>query len=1050
MNYVPLHTHSVFSFHAGVCTPEDLAARAKALGFTAIALTDTDRMSGLIRFYGACKKIGIKPILGVDLSEPTHPRRRVVLLAKNAEGYADICELITRRHIESATFTFARAFDRPWHNLFFITSDADVLSLLAKTPNRAGLYAELINNSKESRLKSAETANTAALLGIPCVASNNPFFLHEKDWETHRILTAIGLSSTLSRLKPHEYACTNAFLRPQGDMCELFPGNAGAIANTAVVANDCNAELDLGTWILPRIEVAGNVPASVKLRELAYSGLTRNYGGTPRYQQAKRIQDMELDVIEKLGYPSYFLIVKDIRDWAGAAFGGGFRKPRDCTVLRGSAANSITFFNIGVSDLDPIAYDLYFQRFLNEDRASPPDADLDFGWDEREHALRYLVDKWGRDRVAITCTTNHFRRRAAFRECAKVFGYSDEQVTEILKSHKTRTRRIDDDEIRHLLALAETIRGKPRFLGQHPGGVLITNQPIRRHVACEYSSAARDRIVTQIDMHNGIDELGLIKFDILGNGSLSVLRDTLGQLAAQDLPDPNVSNLDMCYNDPLVRDMIRNGRTRGIFYIESPAQMRLNQKAQAETFEEITATSSLVRPAGAPYTKTYVERHRKAKQGIKDWDYLHPSLEPILHETHDVCAYQEDVTKICHQVAGLTYKKADRIRKMMNSMHDGALSNDDYVQTAQEFQNGCMRHSGLTAEQALALWERVSSFTGFSFCKSHSASYAQLSFKCTWLKAHYPAQFLASVISNNHGFYSRDVYIDEARRFGISILPININHSAVHYAGKHTWMRVGLMHIRRLSRAGMDALVRERENGWFRNLIDFVKRVPMGKKEVESLILVGAFDGFGLSQPESLFLLDDIYKKLPAEAPSLFSEAEVFTREMLHPGLSDYTLAQKCLAELRILGFMVSGNILDILDLHPAHKGAVPAADLGLHKGKTIKLFGWPITNRMHLVQAERPMMFMTVEDKTECADVVFWPDVYERYCDVILGPGPFEVWGRVSEDFGTFTVEAHTIRSVQWSPDMVDFEAASARLKNSYKAAQYVYADVKHGAIAA
>jgi error-prone DNA polymerase len=1081
MRFVSLHNHSVFSFHAGVATVEDLVGRAQRLGMTAMALTDTDRMSGLIKFYCACKDCGIKPILGVELTDPKNPGHRVVILAKNADGYADICEITTNRHLRQDTFRFSAAFAKPWPNLFFISSCPDVLSLLANTPNKQNLYAELVNNSRETRLHSRTVEQIAQRLGIALVASNNPFFLDEKDWETHTILTAIGLTSTVSRLRPEEYAPPHAFLRPHEDMHRLFPNHVEAIVNTARIADQCNAKLDLGKWIMPEITVPGGVPPAQHLRGLASAGLEANYAGTPSYARAKQIQDMELDVIDKLGYPSYFLIVKDIRDWAGEAFREAFRRPKDCTVLRGSAANSMTFYNIGVSDLDPIKYDLYFQRFLNEDRASPPDADLDFGWDEREKALDHLVDKWGRDRVAITCTTNHFRRRAAFRETAKAFGYSEEQVTEVLKSHKTRTKRIDDDEIRHLLALAEKIRGKPRFLGQHPGGVLITNQPIWRHVACEYSraedggssencgsfplgrrsfgtprdrpagtscGASAGRIITQIDMHNGTDELGLIKFDILGNGSLSVLRDTLRQLDVQGLPDPGVSDLDMCYNDPVVRDMIRNGRTRGIFYIESPAQMRLNKKAQADTFEEITMTSSLVRPAGAQYTKTFVERHRKAKLGIRDWDFLHPSLEPILGETHDVCAYQEDVTKICHQVAGLTFAKADRIRKMMNSLHEGVLSDGEYFATAQEFMDGCMAVGGLTQAQAISLWERVSSFTGFSFCKSHSASYAQLSFKCAWLKAHYPAQFLAGVISNNHGFYSRDAYLDEARRFGVRILPISINHSAVKYEGRHTWMRVGLMHVRHLSQKAQDAIVCERGQRPFCNLFDFVKRVAIGKKEIESLILVGAFDGFGLSQPESLFLLDDIFRKLDPGAPSLFSPADLFTQEKLHPGLSDYTLAQKCLNELRILGFMVSGNILDILDLHPAHRDAVPAADIGRrYKGKCVKMFGWPITNRLHMVKAERPMLFVTMEDKTECVDVILWPDVYERYADVISGPGPFEVWGRVSEDYGTFTLEAQTIRSVQWSPGMVDFEAASERLKNSYKAADYVYADVKRSA---
>lgn len=1045
MPFVALHCHSVFSFHAGVCSTSELVQQAKKLGMTALALTDINRMSGLIRFYLACRKESIRPIVGVELTDPSSADTgSVVLLAKNAEGYADLCEIITKRNLDSSTFSFATCFGKLWGNLFFITAHPQLLTFLAGTPNKSSLYGELINNDSLTREASRRLEQAARHSTIPLIASTNSYFISPADFDIHKILVAIGANATLSRLRSHEYATRNAYLRPESDMRALFPHHPDAVDNTGRIAEQCSVNLELNKWIMPEIAIPGGLTPSAQVRSLAMIGLETNYAATPAYHKAKQLQEMELAVIEKLGYSSYFLIVKDIRDWANATFSTAYRKPGDSTILRGSAANSITFFNLGVSDLDPIRYDLYFQRFLNEDRASPPDADLDFGWDEREKALAYLVDRWGRDRVAITCTTNHFRRRAAFRETAKVFGYSEEQVTEILKSHTTKNHKILDNEILSIISYANRITGKPRFLGQHPGGVLISNQPLYRHVALEYSGGDKNRVITQIDMHNGIDELGLIKFDILGNGSLSVLRDTLEQLRSQGIADPDVNDLEKCYHDPAVQTLIHNGRTKGIFYIESPAQTRLNKKAQVETFEELTITSSLVRPAGAPYTATFVERHRKFKQGIVDWEYLHPSLEPILRDTHDVCAFQEDITKICHQVAGLSYKKADKIRKLMNSNHDGMLVHEEYLAVARDFVEGCMSHAGLTISQAHTLWERVSSFTGFSFCKSHSASYAQLSFKCTFLKAHYPAQFLSSVVSNNHGFYSREVYLDEARRFGIRILPVDINSSGVKYYGKHTWIRPGMMHVRRVRTTSLNAIIADRaQRGPFRNLIDFVSRVDINKKEIENLILVGAFDAFGLSQPESLFLLDDIYRAQRLEELSLFG-GNVVLREQLHPGLSDYSYAEKCLNELALLGFMLSGNILDILDLHPSSNNAVAAVDICRHAGKRIKIFGWMITSRPHLVHAsDRQMMFIMLEDATECTDVVLWPDVYDRYCDVIREPGPYEIYGTVSEDFGAYTVEADTIKPVRWSPSEVDFQRASERLKTSYQR-EYTYGDIK------
>ena len=1064
--YTPLHCHSTYSFHAGVCSPEDLAARAASYGLKAVALTDTNRMSGLIRFYLACRSHGIKPILGVELTDPSASKRAsiridesaglgdptplrssnagVVILARNAQGYGDLCEIITQRHVDP-DFTFADIFAKPWPNCFFLTGFPHLLRQLAATPNRSALYGEVVNNGALTRRRSHQLEAVARELSLPLAATNNSYFLDPDDHDTHRILSAIGLVSTLSRLEPHETSSRNGFLKSAEQMTRLFPAHPEVIANTARIADRCNVELELGKWILPRIDVpTGHTPESY-LAKIAGDGLEQNYGGTAEYERAKEIQATELDVITKLGYPSYFIMVKQVRDWANERLSNGYRRPKDCTILRGSAANSITFYNIGASDLDPIKYDLYFQRFLNEDRASPPDADLDFGWDERDEVLEHVVEKWGRDRVAITCTTNHFRGRAAFRETAKVFGYTEEEISEIQKSLKTKTRRIHDDELERIMTIAQRIKGKPRFLGQHPGGLLITNDPIRRHVACEYSGGPKNRLITQIDMHSGIDELGLIKFDLLGNGSLSVLRDGLRQLSDQGYPDPEVWDLEKCYHDERVLDLIKKGRTKGIFYIESPAQSRLNKKAQVESFEELAITSSLVRPAGASYTATFIDRHRKAKAGIVDWDYLHPDLEPILKETHDVCAFQEDVTKICHQVAGLSFKKADKIRKMMNSMHEGELGEALIRQTAEEFMQGCMDTSGLSREQAVELWTRIGSFTGFSFCKSHSASYAQLSFQCTYLKAYYPAQFLAAVISNQHGFYTKDVYLNEARRWGIRILPLSINESNDGYHGKHNWIRPGLMHVRNLTQKSLSGLLHERNaNGHFRNLTDFVRRVDVGRKEVEKMILVGAFDGFGLTQPELLYQLDGVYGRLKPDVPTLFEPTLRSLGEGGHPGLRDYTLAERCLNELELLGFMLSGNILEILSMHPSSRNAVPAARIHEHVDQRVKVFGWPVTRRVHQVaHSGQPMLFVTIEDKTEVTDVVFWPEVYDRFADTLAEPGPFEIWGTVSEEWGTYTLEADTITTVTWSPNVVDLDLASRRLENSFK--DYApYADIQ------
>jgi error-prone DNA polymerase len=1094
-SFTHLHVHSEYSLLSGVASIKDLVARAKALGMKSLALTDSNRMSGLILFHKECEAQSLHPVLGVELNEAARPEETVVLLARNANGYGDICEITTLRQREGASFTFAKAFARERPDLYLLTAFPRPLKTLREGPNRARLYGELQRHSAETRERSKAIEALCEAWSLPVAAAGDCRFLVKADHEVHRILRAIDLNSTLSRLKPGETAPEGAWMRSEDEMAELFHDRPDALENAARIAAGCEAKLELGKWIMPEIKVPRRHTPDSWLAKLALKGLHRKYGGTPQFEAARKIQETELQVVRKLGYSSYFLMVKEVRDWAGRTLRGKYRRSRDCTILRGSGANSITFYNLNVCNLDPIALNLYFQRFLNEDRAAPPDADLDFGWDERDRALKWMVERFGRDRVAITCTTNTFRSRAAFRETAKVFGYSDEQATTVLNSFETKSRRLDDDQIRHILSWAERLKGKPRFLGQHPGGLIITNQPIWRHVACEWSrhgsendspdadGPAGARLITQIDMHNGIDDLGLIKFDLLGNGSLSVLRDTLFQIEDQGLPDPEVWDIQKCFRDPAMPRMMAESRTRGVFYIESPAQMRLNQRAKASTFQEIVITSSLIRPAGTAYCKTFVERHRKMKDNIVDWEFLHPSLAPLLEETHDVCAFQEDVIRICHEVAGLSYKTADRIRKMMNSQHEGALGREEWGRVQRQFVEGCMarKPDPFTEPQAQELWKRIASFTGFSFCKSHSASYAELSFQCAHLKSRYPAQFLASVISNRHGFYTRDVYLDEARRWGLKVLPLDVNLSRLQYRGEGNAIRPGLMPVRDCREAALKVLVQEREeNGPFKDLINLLQRVPLHKREAENLILAGGMGCFNMTQPELLYLLDAAYAKIRPAQADLFGDPAVpgagfglaatvgpgslsdagrrkagLPQGFTEAGLRDYTLMQKCLNELRMLGYVLSANLLDVVENHILARNVVRAAELRHHVGKRVKVLGIPVTDRLHPVaHSDRYMKFLTLGDKTGHLDVIFWPDALEKWGDTLAGQVPFsgnllEVWGKVSEEWGTFSVEADQVRVAEWLPNQVDFGIASKRLKEGMRSYP-AYAEREKGGVGA
>ncbi len=1038
MNFISLHNHSHFSLLQGIPSIPELVHHAASLGMKSLGLTDINSISGLILFIEECRAKNIKPVMGVELQNLEDHTESIVLLAKNRTGYEDLCELTTH-HLkeENRGKSLHYLFTREFPNVWIWTNVPEQFKQLLHSPVKDQLIGMLLAQSPETRLRSREIEAIAQSNSIPCMVSCNSYFLKPSDFELHRVMRAIALNTTTSRLNHTQHQPPHAWLKKPQILSSLFQRIPDALAMTNTLVNQVTDNLTQEKWILPKIDVPYGYTPESYLEELAFQGLDEQYPSEPERSRAIEIQTKELNTICSLGYASYFLMVNQIRDWANEQYEEFYRKAKECTIMRGSAANCMTFYNLGASDLDPIKYNLYFERFLNEDRGAPPDADLDFGWDERDKVLEYFTNTWGEDHVAMMCTTNHFRWNSAFREVAKVYGYSEDQVTEVMSnfslrhsqyfdSEKPTTRLavhalddITDPTLKKIITLAHKLVGKPHFLSQHCGGVIVTNKPIWRHVACQKSGGVKNRTIIQIDMHNGTDFLGLIKFDILGNGSLSVLRDTLRQLEDQGHPDPEVWDVEKCYNDPEVQKMISSGNTRGIFYLESPAQSRLNIKSRAENFEEIGITSSLIRPAGTAYCEEFVKRHREHKAGEKTWDFLHPALENILGESHDVCVFQEDIIKICVEIAGMSFKDADYVRKTMNSNHEGKVKN--YHLVGQRFMQGCIQLHAFNPTQAETLWKRINSFTGFSFCKSHSLSYAQLSFRCSFLKAYYPAQFIASVISNQHGFYSYTAYLDEARRLGITILPVDINQSEYHYYGTNQTMRVGFMHLKDIRQESIHTIISERTvNGNYDSFSDFISRnSSIGTIQVEALIMVGAFNTLERSQPECIAHLHQKGNAKALQEDQLCLDIGTTNEVSLPP----YTFSMKCLYELYFLGFMTSGNIHTMLQEHPASVGAVPANAFKNHIGKKIHCIGTPITRRSHRVEKSGElMMFLTLQDASGVIDVVVWPNKAKQYSDRLQISSPLRVDGIVQEDYGTYTLQLTHIALLDWHPAQINF----------------------------
>lgn len=1037
MAIAPLHVHSAHSLLDGLPTIPQLVARASALGYPALALTDVNSMAGCILFLQECRRVGIRPILGVELRDHRDPDLRLVLLARNAAGYGDLCELTSFHMLERRGPSLEDLFARPFPDLVALCPHPELLQRLAHTPLRQSLSGAIALHDIRSASRSRAIEAVCRTEGLRAAVAHETWFLEPHEHELHRVLRAIAHNTDLSRLHPSACAPEAGWLVSPAQLRERYGHLPEALAHAEALSLSCRDDLVSSGWILPHIEVPEGHTPITWLSKLAHAGLLDNYGGKPEWVRAHALQEKELAVIERTGYASYFLMVREIREFAAKAFAGGYRRARECSIMRGSAANCLTFYNIGASDLDPIRYDLYFERFLNESRTSPPDADLDFGWDERAKALEWFFETYGEDRVCVLSATHHFRRRAAFRETAKVLGFSEAQVNHLYDRLRREPLRPDthwldrvqdiDPSLAPVARLAELVRGRPHFLGQHPGGVIVTNDPIWRHAACQRSGGSTNRVISQMDMHAGIEFLGLVKFDILGNGSLSVLRDSLAMLEGQGVPDPRVWDLETVLHDPAVLHMLSGGDARGVFYLESPAQIRLNRRAGIASFEDVGITSSLVRPAGTAYAERFVQRHQEALRAKHEtnperepsWQWLHPSLRGILEDSHDVCVFQEDVTRICVEVAGMTFAEADRVRKMMNSAHEGEPP--DYHLTALRFQEGCRSTSGLSAAQASELWERVASFRGFSFCKSHSLSYAQLSFRCAYVKSRWPAVFWASVIANDHGFYPTSAYVDEARRAGIRILPWDINASGWKWTGGDDWMRPGFQHVKGLRQASIDAMVGERaSNGLYGDLADFLARVPMSRGETELLVRVGAFDGLGSCRTHNLAWLAELGHR---RAPARGSAAEGTSLDLFATqGMPSHILrlpmesaTDRCLEEQKLAGFASSGDVFEGLARLGAQHGAIAAARLPEFVGKSVRVVGIPVAQRVHRVaRSGERMLFLTLSDPSGLLDAVLWPEAYKRYHAVASCGGILVLQGNVTAQDNTHALDTQRVEEIR------------------------------------
>jgi DNA-directed DNA polymerase III PolC len=1136
--FVHLECHSHYSFLRGVNPPEEIIAAAVEQKMPAVALTDTNGMYAAILFYQAARKAGVRSIIGVVLDVEMRVAREeygnskgekrnsksetreacsmpLVLLAMDAAGYSNLCQLTTLRHLGALRLgqeTFAEKAGRAVTLEELTTHSAGVLALWPASAllrmDLAGRGAACCAPTKEifgDRLYLAvqhlsagdgrllrEAERLGREMNIPLVATNNVHFLKPEEHLHHRAVNAIRTGSLLTTVAPPEITTGEAWFKPAAEMQRLFPDHPQLLRATLDIAERCNLQLELGKLIFPEFPVPpGESPFSY-LWKLSFEGARKRY--RPLRPEVLARLTHELEVIDKLNLAPYFLLVWDIVEEAN--------RRGIPAVARGSAASSMVTYCLGISCVCPLRWGLYFERFLNVQRGDCPDIDIDICGARRDELLDYVYARWGAEHVVEGRQGPHvamigsfitMHARLAVREIAKVFGVPPGEVNhftkrlphrpvrEILDAIKNlpecRNLPIHDEPWKTILQVALRLDDAPRHLGIHPCGTVISARPLTHLVPLE--RAAKGIVVTQYDM-NAIEALGLIKMDLLGQRGLTTMSLALdniekeveeikgvkeveaksGVAADGVTPCPKARTIDFAAipeNDPATCAVIAEGRTMGVFQIESPGMRGLLRTMKARTLEEMAAALALIRPGASEYgsKELFLKRLRKQEPVV----YAHESLKSILGDTLGVCIYQEQVMQVAQAVGGMSLAEADLVRRSaakFSGQRERERLRGKFLKAAEQM--------GLQGAEREETWMMVEKFAGFGFCKAHAATYADISYRMTYLKTHHTAEFLAAMCSAGAGFYHVSAYVEEAKRWGITVHLPSVNHSRMEYTaewnadgapsapqGKRA-LRVGLMQVKGLRVETILAILRSRgEHGAFRSLEDFLARIPAERDEIEALIKCGAFDGVcDLTRPAMLWqwnllqakgqhgharpravrsaasmdtekadssgknrLRNDNFTDLSehnsgaacSASLALFAEMErddsiAMALREIHT--AEYTPEQKLRYEREILEVCVSGHPLDFLP----RNGEAWSDELPQRTGKRVTLCGWVVTFRHVGTKNYRNMMFVTLEDQRGIYEVILFPEAYDKYGGLVYETRAMRVTGRV-EDGGQINADS-------------------------------------------
>ena len=993
-----LNCHSYHSLRYGTIPVEDLALQAKSCQAEAVALTDVNATAGVYNFVLACRESGIKPLVGIDFR--VGGIQVFVGLAKNRNGYGELCRLLTWHNRNKAMLTL-RA---PELSDVIIIYPVDNIPEVLRENEFIGMRPEHLNKLTRSSL-SGKVSKMVILAPVTIRG--------RKEFNLHRILRAVDKNIIFSRLAVSDICSESEQMIPLGDLLLRYQQFPVIIKNTERIVADCNFDFDFGVSRNKKHYTNSRYSDRLLLETLAYEGLQRRYGDCNK-EAAARVKK-ELDVIDALGFSSYFLITWDIIRYSNSR---GFMH-----IGRGSGANSIVSYCLGITDICPIELNLYFERFLNSGRTSPPDFDIDWSWQDRDTILGYIFKRFDTNHVAFVGTNVQFKYRSIVRELGKVFGLAKTEMDALVHVRP---------ELRNMHKVMKCVHDYGLMLEKYPNqrsmhacGILISEEPITNFTVLELPPKGFP--TAQMDMHIA-ERIGFEKFDILSQRGIGHINDCVKLVLENRGERVDIRNVNICKDETRANAYLEQGNTLGCFYVESPAMRGLLRRLKCNSYTTLVAASSVIRPgvAQSGMMREYVFRHNNPGK----FEYFHSVFREQLGETYGVMVYQEDVIKIAHHFAGLNLSDADILRRAMSGK---TRSKEEFDGVKDHFFKNCTE-KGYPDSLSREVYRQIESFAGYSFCKAHSASYAVESYQSLYLKVYYPIEFMVAVINNFGGFYRTEVYFHEAKMAGADICNPCVNLSTYLTSVKGKEVYIGFVHIQNLEEGIARRIPEEREqNGAYLSLEDFINRVPVEIESVQVLICLNAFRFTGKEKNELMLLARMLIANFrPGNGEGLLIKESC--REYVLPKLLRAP-HEDAFDEIELLGFPVSCSPFDLLKTK--YRGAVMTRDLLCYSGKTVRMVGYLISRKF--VPTKNGLMnFGTwIDVQGEYFDTTHFPACLSKY--PFQGGGCYLLQGRVDVDFNFPSVVVEKMGRLSFLPD----PRYEGDTEHSYKVHQKIKEDL-------